>query len=201
MNFGIHNPSWVYGPDPAEAFEGVKAKAQWAENHGFVWFSGAGQFRDGVPPIRLGIPAAPGGAYSADGGGCPPDPGAVDAAANDLPREIFSRRGRHSRAGALPEAAPASDDRRRRRAAHLARGRRLADACNISGDPEMMRRKLGILRGHWISRQLISASKSCVANPRNPPPTGRWAPQQLPSKPRLSGISRPCRPLQADDFR
>jgi F420-dependent oxidoreductase-like protein len=39
MKFGIHNPSWLYGPDPAEAFERVKAKAQWAENHGFVWFS------------------------------------------------------------------------------------------------------------------------------------------------------------------
>ncbi len=39
MKFGIHNPSWLFGPDPAEAFEGVKAKAQWAENHGFVWFS------------------------------------------------------------------------------------------------------------------------------------------------------------------
>jgi alkanesulfonate monooxygenase SsuD/methylene tetrahydromethanopterin reductase-like flavin-dependent oxidoreductase (luciferase family) len=39
MKFGIHNPSWVYGPDPAEAFEAVKAKAQWAEDHGFVWFS------------------------------------------------------------------------------------------------------------------------------------------------------------------
>jgi alkanesulfonate monooxygenase SsuD/methylene tetrahydromethanopterin reductase-like flavin-dependent oxidoreductase (luciferase family) len=39
MKFGIHNPSWVFGPDPAEAFEAVKAKAQWAENHGFVWFS------------------------------------------------------------------------------------------------------------------------------------------------------------------
>ena len=39
MKFGIHNPSWVYGPDSAEAFEAVKAKAQWAENHGFVWFS------------------------------------------------------------------------------------------------------------------------------------------------------------------
>jgi hypothetical protein len=39
MKFGIHNPSWVYGDDPAEAFEGLKAKAQWAENHGFVWFS------------------------------------------------------------------------------------------------------------------------------------------------------------------
>jgi len=39
MKFGIHNPSWFYGPDPAEAFEAVKAKAQRAENHGFVWFS------------------------------------------------------------------------------------------------------------------------------------------------------------------
>ena len=39
MKFGIHNPSWLYGPDPAEAFEAVKAKAEWAENHGFVWFS------------------------------------------------------------------------------------------------------------------------------------------------------------------
>jgi alkanesulfonate monooxygenase SsuD/methylene tetrahydromethanopterin reductase-like flavin-dependent oxidoreductase (luciferase family) len=37
VKFGIHNPSWVFGPDPTEAFEGVKAKAQWAENHGFVW--------------------------------------------------------------------------------------------------------------------------------------------------------------------
>jgi F420-dependent oxidoreductase-like protein len=39
MKFGIHNPSFVFGPDPAEAFEGLKAKAQWAENHGFTWFS------------------------------------------------------------------------------------------------------------------------------------------------------------------
>jgi F420-dependent oxidoreductase-like protein len=29
----------VFGPDPAEAFEGVKAKALWAEEHGFAWFS------------------------------------------------------------------------------------------------------------------------------------------------------------------
>jgi F420-dependent oxidoreductase-like protein len=39
MKFGIHNSSWLESPDPAEAFEAVKAKAQWAENHGFVWFS------------------------------------------------------------------------------------------------------------------------------------------------------------------
>src|SRR5437879_7742936 len=39
MRFGIHNSSWLDGPEPAEAFEAVKAKAQWAENHGFVWFS------------------------------------------------------------------------------------------------------------------------------------------------------------------
>jgi hypothetical protein len=39
VRFGIHNSSWLDGPDPAEAFEAVKAKAQWAEDHGFVWFS------------------------------------------------------------------------------------------------------------------------------------------------------------------
>ncbi len=39
MKFGIHNSSWLDSPDPAEAFEAAKAKAQWAENHGFVWFS------------------------------------------------------------------------------------------------------------------------------------------------------------------
>ena len=42
MKFGIHNPSWVYGADPAVAFEGVKVKPQWAENHGFTWFIAAG---------------------------------------------------------------------------------------------------------------------------------------------------------------
>ena len=39
MKFGIHNPSWLFGPDPAEIFESVKAKAQWAEDRGFTWFS------------------------------------------------------------------------------------------------------------------------------------------------------------------
>jgi alkanesulfonate monooxygenase SsuD/methylene tetrahydromethanopterin reductase-like flavin-dependent oxidoreductase (luciferase family) len=39
MRFSIHNSYWMFGPDPTEAFEAVKAKAQWAENHGFVWFS------------------------------------------------------------------------------------------------------------------------------------------------------------------
>jgi F420-dependent oxidoreductase-like protein len=39
MKFGIHNSSWADSPDSAEAFEAAKAKAQWAEDHGFVWFS------------------------------------------------------------------------------------------------------------------------------------------------------------------
>ena len=30
MKFGIHNPSWLFGPDPAELFAGVTAKARWA---------------------------------------------------------------------------------------------------------------------------------------------------------------------------
>jgi F420-dependent oxidoreductase-like protein len=39
MKFGIHNPSWLFGPDPAEIFSGVTAKVRWAEAHGFTWFS------------------------------------------------------------------------------------------------------------------------------------------------------------------
>jgi len=39
MKFGIHNPSWLFGGDPAEIFEAVMVKAQWAEDHGFTWFS------------------------------------------------------------------------------------------------------------------------------------------------------------------
>jgi len=39
MKFGVHNSSWLFGPDPAEIFEAAKAKALWAENHGFAWFS------------------------------------------------------------------------------------------------------------------------------------------------------------------
>jgi F420-dependent oxidoreductase-like protein len=39
MKFGIHNASWLDSADPAEAFNAVEAKAQWAEDHGFVWFS------------------------------------------------------------------------------------------------------------------------------------------------------------------
>ena len=39
MRFGIHNPSWLYGPDPYQMFEELKRKARWAEQHGFTWFS------------------------------------------------------------------------------------------------------------------------------------------------------------------
>jgi len=39
VKFGIHHSSWLEDPDPAEAFAAVKARAQWAEHHGFVWFS------------------------------------------------------------------------------------------------------------------------------------------------------------------
>jgi hypothetical protein len=30
MKFGIHNSTWLDNPDPVEASETVKAKAQWA---------------------------------------------------------------------------------------------------------------------------------------------------------------------------
>lgn len=39
MKFGIHNPSWMFGPDPHNIFEELKKKAQWAETNGFSWFS------------------------------------------------------------------------------------------------------------------------------------------------------------------
>ena len=39
MKFGIHSPSWIYGGDASAAFDGLKHKAQWAENHGFDWLS------------------------------------------------------------------------------------------------------------------------------------------------------------------
>ena len=39
MKFGIHNPSWLFGSDPADIFEAVKTKAIWAEEKGFAWFS------------------------------------------------------------------------------------------------------------------------------------------------------------------
>jgi F420-dependent oxidoreductase-like protein len=39
MKFGIHNPSWLFGTDPAGIFDALRTKAQWAENHGFTWFS------------------------------------------------------------------------------------------------------------------------------------------------------------------
>jgi F420-dependent oxidoreductase-like protein len=56
MKFGIHHPSWVDSPDPAEAFEAVKAKAQWVENHGFVWFSVQDHM---IQTPRMGVPDEP----------------------------------------------------------------------------------------------------------------------------------------------
>lgn len=39
MKFGIHHPSWRVEPGAVDAFDAVRAKAQWAEAHGFAWFS------------------------------------------------------------------------------------------------------------------------------------------------------------------
>jgi F420-dependent oxidoreductase-like protein len=52
MKFGIHNPSWLFGPDPAELFEGLKAKAQWAETRGFTWFSVMDHLIQ-IPPVGV----------------------------------------------------------------------------------------------------------------------------------------------------
>ena len=39
MKFGIHNPSWIYGSDPHEIFEGIKRKAQYLDASGYAWLS------------------------------------------------------------------------------------------------------------------------------------------------------------------
>jgi F420-dependent oxidoreductase-like protein len=39
MEFGIHNPSWLFNSGPHQIFEEVKTKVQLAEQHGFAWFS------------------------------------------------------------------------------------------------------------------------------------------------------------------
>ena len=39
MKFGIHNPSWRFEGGPAGIFPAVAAKARWAEENGFAWFS------------------------------------------------------------------------------------------------------------------------------------------------------------------
>lgn len=56
MKFGIHNSSWLFGPDPAEIFEAVKQKALWAEDHGFTWFSVMDHLIQ-IPPV--GAPDEP----------------------------------------------------------------------------------------------------------------------------------------------
>ena len=56
MKFGIHHASWLDSRDPAGAFEALKAKARWAEDHGFVWLS----VMDHMIQIpRVGVPDEP----------------------------------------------------------------------------------------------------------------------------------------------
>lgn len=38
MQFGIHNPSFLFPNGETRIFDDLKRKAQWAEAHGFVWF-------------------------------------------------------------------------------------------------------------------------------------------------------------------
>ena len=219
MKFGIHNPSWVYGPDPADAFEGLKTKAQWAENHGFTWFSvmdhliqipGVGAadepFIEGwtalsalaavTSKIRLVTLATSVGyrnpahlakiAASVDvishgrltlgigagyfeteyrqyGWDFPERPAVrirqMEEAVRLImqlwsePRTTF--RGRYFRAeNAILEPKPAQKPRPPIMIAGggeqltLRAVARLADACNIGGDPQVVRHKLAVLRGH-----------------------------------------------------
>jgi F420-dependent oxidoreductase-like protein len=224
MKFGIRNPSWVYSRDPAETFEGVKAKAQWAENHGFVWFSvmdhmiqigGVGApdepFMEGwtvlsglaavTSRIRLATLATSVGyrnpahlakiaagvdlisrgrltlgigagyletQYRQYGWEFPPRPAVRIRQMEEAVRLILALwterrttfRGRYFRAeDAMLEPKPVQ---RPRPPVLIAGGgeqltlravARLADACNVGGDPETVRRKLGILHGHCDTAQ------------------------------------------------
>ena len=38
MQFGIHNPSFLFPSEEQSIFDALKRKVQWAEAHGFVWF-------------------------------------------------------------------------------------------------------------------------------------------------------------------
>jgi F420-dependent oxidoreductase-like protein len=224
MKFGIHNPSWVFGPDPTEAFERVKAKAEWAENHGFVWFSvmdhliqidGVGApdepFMEGwtvlsglaavTSRIRLATLATSVGyrnpahlakiaagvdlisrgrltlgigagyfetEYRQYGWEFPARPAVRIRQMEEAVRLILAlwteRRttfhGRYFHAeDAILEPKPVQKPRPPVLIAGggeqltLRAVARLADACNVSGDPEMVRHKLTILRGHCDTAQ------------------------------------------------
>jgi F420-dependent oxidoreductase-like protein len=224
MRFGIHNPSWFFGPDPTDAFERVKAKAQWAENHGYVWFSvmdhmiqigGVGAadepFMEGwtvlsglaavTSCIRLATLATSVGyrnpahlakiAASVDlisrgrltlgigagyleteyrqyGWEFPARPAVRIRQMQEAVRLILAlwteRRatfhGRYFHAeDAILEPKPVQKPRPPVMIAGggeqltLRAVARLADACNIGGDPEMVKHKLAILRGHCVTAQ------------------------------------------------
>src|SRR5271169_6752090 len=209
MKFGIHNPSWVYGADPGEAFEGLKAKAQWAENHGFVWFSvmdhliqigGVGApdepFVEGwavlsalaavTSRIRLatlatsvdlisrgrltlGIGAGYLEAeYRQYGWEFPARPAVRIRQMQEAVRLILAmwterRTTFHGRYFHVEDAILEPKPVQRPRPPVMIAGggeqltlravARLADACNVGGDPEMVRHKLSVLRGHCDKAQ------------------------------------------------
>jgi F420-dependent oxidoreductase-like protein len=224
MKFGVHNPSWVFGADPAEAFEGVKAKAQWAENHGFVWFSvmdhliqigGVGApdepFMEGwtvlsalaavTSRIRLATLATSVGyrnpahlakiaagvdlisrgrltlgigagyletEYRQYGWEFPARPAVRIRQMEEAVRLILAmwtekRTTFHGRYFHIEEAILEPKPVQRPRPPVMIAGggeqltlravARLADACNVGGDPEMVKHKLSVLRGHCDAAQ------------------------------------------------
>jgi alkanesulfonate monooxygenase SsuD/methylene tetrahydromethanopterin reductase-like flavin-dependent oxidoreductase (luciferase family) len=232
-------------PDPTEAFEGVKAKVQWAENHGFVWFSvmdhmiqigGVGApdepFIEGwtvlsalatvTSRIRLAMLATSVGyrnpahlakiAASVDlisrgrltlgigagyleieyrqyGWEFPTRPAVRIRQMEEAVRLILAlwteRRttfhGRYFRAeDAILEPKPVQKPRPPvlivggGEQLSLRAVARLADACNVGGDPETVRRKLGILRGHCdavVSSRMSAFAVSEPASGRDADPT------------------------------
>ena len=159
MKFGIHNPSWVLGPEPAEAFEAVKAKAQWAENHGFVWFSVMDHL---IQIAGVGAPEEP----FLEGWTVLSALAAVTSRIRQMEeavrlilamwtekRTTFQGRYFHVE-DAILEPKPVQKPRPPVMIAGggeqltLRAVARLADACNVGGEPDMVRHKLSVLRAH-----------------------------------------------------
>ena len=62
LQFGIHNPSFLFPNGETRIFDGLKRRAQWAEAHGFVWFD----VMDHMIQVAPGVGMVSAGAYHYD---------------------------------------------------------------------------------------------------------------------------------------
>ncbi len=178
MKFGIHNPSWLFGTDPDGIFDAVKAKAQWAEEHGFTWFVSSVHYRNpahlakiaaGVDQISRGRLTFGIGAgwfeaeYKQYGWDFPPKPATRIAQMEEAVKLILAMwtekrttfHGKYFHAeDAILEPKPVQKPHPPLMIGGggeqltLRAVARYADACNVGGTPEQVRHKFEVLRRH-----------------------------------------------------